>query len=269
MKLSYPIAAPDSLAQVQAFCGEYETAFEWISAQGYAGVELLVRDPQSFSVERADSLLKKWNLKVAAIGTSPMQIQDHLFLLHPDEENRAEAMARCRSLIELASYYQVPALIGKYRGQIGDAPGCRKEDQLLLFQEICDLGRKAGIRILVEPQNQTSLNNLNTIRETLEWIERIGEDNLGILADIYHMGITETSIEESLLAAKSQIGLIHMADSDRMVPGLGNLPVRRILQILEEMAYEGFISIEIRQWPDSRTAAALSAYNLRYLAGWQ
>ena len=106
MKLSYPVSAPDSQAKVQAFCGEYEAAFEWLAEHGYAGVEILVRDPAALSVERLDGLLERWGLSVSAIGTSPMQVQDHLFLLHPEEGNRREAMARCRELVRLGEYYR-------------------------------------------------------------------------------------------------------------------------------------------------------------------
>ena len=121
----------------------------------------------------------------------------------------------------------------------------------------------------MEPQNPDNINNLNTIGQALAFIRRLGLDNLGIQADIYHMGITEESVEDSLKAAGDLVGFVHMADSGRMVPGLGELPIRRILQALEGMGYEGYISMEIRQWPDSRRASALSALTLKYLHDYQ
>lgn len=269
MKLSYPVSTPDSQVKVQAFCGEYEAAFEWLAEHGYAGVEILVRDPAALSVERLDGLLARWGLNVSAIGTSPMQVQDHLFLLHPEEENRREAMARCRELIRLGEYYRAPVLIGKYRGQLADLPGCREADLDRVFREICGFASAGKVRVLMEPQNPDNINNLNTISQALAFIRRLGLDNLGIQADIYHMGITEESVEDSLKAAGDLVGFVHMADSGRMVPGLGELPIRRILQALEGMGYEGYISMEIRQWPDSRRASALSALTLKYLHDYQ
>ncbi len=266
MKLSYPIAAPDSRAQVQAFCGLYEPAFPWLREHGYTGVELLVRDPAALSVELLDRLLAENGLRISAVGTSPMQVEDHLFLIHPEEENRREAMRRCRDLVQLASYYKAPALVGKYRGQLCDRPGCGTGDMDQKFREICEYGRNWNTTILLEPQNSTNINNLNTIGETVAWLERMGQPNLGILADIYHMGVTEASIEDSLRMAAGRIGLIHMADSGRMVPGLGELPIKSVLKTLEETAYHGFISMEIRQWPDSFKASALSALTMDYLA---
>ena len=67
-----------------------------------------MRDPAALSVERLDGLLARWGLNVSAIGTSPMQVQDRLFLLHPEEENRREAMARCRELIRLGGILPGP-----------------------------------------------------------------------------------------------------------------------------------------------------------------
>lgn len=121
----------------------------------------------------------------------------------------------------------------------------------------------------MEPQNPDNINNLNTIGQALDFIRRLGLDNLGIQADIYHMGITEESVADSLKAAGNLVGFVHMADSGRMVPGLGELPIRRILQALEEMGYEA-----TSQWRSAsgRTAAgasALSALTLKYLHDYQ
>ena len=149
MKLSYPVSASDSQVKVQAFCEEYEAAFEWLAEHGYAGVEILVRDPAALSVERLDGLLERWGLSVSAIGTSPMQVQDHLFLLHPEEGNRREAMARCRELVRLGEYYRAPVLIGKYRGQLADLPGCREADLDRVFREICGFASAGNIRVLI------------------------------------------------------------------------------------------------------------------------
>ena len=80
------------------------------------------------------------------------------------------------------------------------------------------------------------------------------------------MGITEKSIPESIRRAVGRIGFIHMADSERKVPGEGKLPVGEVMKILQEEKYEGYISLEIDQMPSCEEAAERSARMLLSLA---
>jgi len=260
IKLAYPVTTPDCRGNIKALMEGYETSFFWMKEHGYDGVELLIRDADAVDVAYLDRCLKQWDLQIAAIGTSPMQIEDKLFLLHPDTDNRREALRRCDSFLKLCGYFKVPALMGKYRGQIMDnEPYCSWKYLGEIMEVIGEKAKKLGVNVLIEPQNATNINNLNTIEETLAWIADRSCDNLGILADIYHMGITETSIETSLKKAGNRVGFIHMSDSERAVPGDGNLPVLSVLSVLSDMNYQGYVSLEINQNPDSRTACARAA----------
>ena len=256
MKLAYPVASAESDGKSMAWYGAYDEIFPQLREMGYEGIELLVQNPEKTDIKRLETALGKWGLKIAAIGTSPMQGVEHLFLIHPDQAIRQEARRRCGGLLRLCARYQVPALIGKYRGQLTDEAGCKQADLELVLKDICREAGELGVQVLLEPQNSTNINNINTIGEGLEWIRRIGYGRLGLLADIYHMGITEKSICESLKMAGRQIGFIHMSDSGRKIPGEGELPLKEVMEALKEIPYEGYISLEIGQKPDSFQAAA-------------
>lgn len=259
MRLAYPVAEPAYTGKVKAYTGGYEAAFSALQKQGYQGVELLIANPDTVQKEILTEELDKFHLKLAVIGTSPMQIGEKLFLLHPDPENRREARRRMSGLIRLCAALGVPAVIGKYRGQIADAPGCREQDLEAVFKDICEEAAAADVPILIEPQNATNINNINTIQDGLDWIRRIGYGKMGLLADIYHMGITESSIADSLRRAAGKIGFIHMSDSDRKVPGTGTLPIREVMKTLEEIGYGGYVSLEIDQIPSSEAVSGQSA----------
>lgn len=271
MKLAYPVTSPEGRGKVKAFTKDYERAFPLLQEWGYQGVELLVRDPDQVDRQYLGRCLRQWNLKLAAVGTSPMQIMDKLFLVHPEESVRREARRRCSGLLRLCRDFGAPALMGKYRGQISGEPGCGREDLAECMEGICREAKDLGVQVLLEPQNASNINNLNTIDETLSWIEereRAGCGNLGILADIYHMGITEKSIPESIRRAGGRIGFIHMADSDRKIPGEGRLPVGEVMKTLQREQYERYVSLEIDQTPSSEAAAERSARALlAYVVG--
>ena len=127
MKLVYPVAEPAYTGKVKAYTGGYDDAFSSLQRQGYQGVELLIANPDTVQKECLREELERFGLKLAVVGTSPMQIGEKLFLLHPDPENRREARRRMSGLIRLCAEFEVPAVIGKYRGQIADATGCGRQ----------------------------------------------------------------------------------------------------------------------------------------------
>lgn len=263
MKLAYPVAEPAYTGKVKAYTGGYDAAFSALQKQGYQGVELLVANPDHIQIEILTEKLQQYDLQLAVIGTSPMQIGEKLFLLHPDPENRREARRRMSGLIRLCAEFGVPAVIGKYRGQIADVPGCREQDLEAVLKDICKEAASFEVPVLIEPQNATNINNINTIQDGLDWIRRIGYGKMGLLADIYHMGITEYSITDSLRQSAGRIGFIHMSDSDRKVPGTGTLPIEAVMKTLDEIEYSGYVSLEIDQIPNAMEASEQSAEFLR------
>jgi sugar phosphate isomerase/epimerase len=265
MKLSYPVLIPDTSAKVMAWCEGYQEAFRTLKKLGYEGIELLVRDPLTVNRDLLDGLLKENQLSLSSIGTSPMQKEDKLFLMDPDQGKRKEAIRRLRDLIDLAAYYQVPVLIGKYRGMVGDQSGCTLGDLQNIIEKAGQWAEDAGIDIYIEPQSEDSINNLNTVSECIAWINSLNCGNIKLLLDLYHMEQTEESIVTSLLKAINYIGMIHMSDTERLVPGYGRIPVKEVLSTLDTIGYQGYLSMEIKQHPSTLQAAELSLLSLRYM----
>ena len=73
---------------------------------------------------------------------------------------------------------------------------------------------------LLLPVRNFTWQDLNPL---LDFIGRIGGDNLGMLLDTFHMNIEEPSIEESIRRAGDRIFHFHYSDSNRWYPGAGHL----------------------------------------------
>mgnify|MGYP004463275799 FL=1 len=264
--LCYPVATPDCMGDIKAFTGGYEHAFSAIKENGYHGVELLVKNPDEVSREELNHAIEKYDLRIIAIGTSPMQIEDKLFLLHPETANRKEARRRASGLLQLCAEYHASALFGKYRGQVSDAPGCSMRDMREIMQSICDEAARHHTEILLEPQNVASLNHLNTLQEMTDFIDALGYEHLGILADIYHMEFTEESIAQSIKAAGNKIGFFHLSDSKRKIPGQGALDFSQIFEAIRRSGCVRKLSFEVDQKPDSETVVQLCAQFIKNTA---
>jgi sugar phosphate isomerase/epimerase len=91
-----------------------------------------------------------------------------------------------------------------------------------------------------------------TLRESVEWVEEIGEPNVGITYDVFNLFRSENLLEDTERYAK-MINSVHVNDwvdpprgfSDRTVPGDGILPLPEIFAALERGGFEGTYDLEI------------------------
>jgi 5-keto-L-gluconate epimerase len=56
---------------------------------------------------------------------------------------------------------------------------------------------------------------------------------------------------------------VHFADNNRKWPGSAHLDFQGIVAVLDEVGYQGYVSLEILPWPDPDTAAREAIVSLR------
>lgn len=116
-----------------------------------------------------------------------------------------------------------------------------------------------GIRLLVEPiNNRIDIPGffLNTTRQAVQILDRVGHSNLKIQYDIYHMQIMEGDLARTMKAHIDLIGHLQLADNPgRHEPGTGEINFPYLFNAIDEMGYTGWIGCEYR--PKAGTTAGL------------
>jgi sugar phosphate isomerase/epimerase len=79
------------------------------------------------------------------------------------------------------------------------------------------------------------------------------------------MALEENSVTGAFVRAGDRIGHVHFSDTNRGVPGTGNLDFLGIVKTLRAVGYDGWIAVEINDRPDIRTAAGAAAGYVRAL----
>jgi len=234
---------------------------------GYDGVELAVRDPSQVDADAIASLVSDCGLVVPAIGTGQAYIEEGMSFADPDPEIRRSAVDRIKQHVELAERFGALVIIGLIRGT------CEKrEEQGETLKRVGDCllectsyGSEHGVTLVLEPLNRYETSLLNNFRQTIDFLDEISADNVGILADSFHMNIEEPSITESLRCGASRIGHVHVADSNRQAPGRGHIDFSEFCDTLTSIGYNGFYSAEILPVPDGNSAIADAISFLRSL----
>jgi sugar phosphate isomerase/epimerase len=256
MKLSIVLSTHPAKFDAVALREDFAANVARIAALGYDGVELAVRDPALVDAGQIKATLAAHRLAVPAIGTGQAWGEEGLSFTDPDPAVRRRAVERIKSHIELAAGFDALIILGLIRGRVRPEVGREPAERWLAeaLVEVCQAGRRYGVRFVVEPINRYETDLVNTVAETLALIDRVGADNLGILLDTFHANIEEPSIVDSVRAAGQRLLHVHLSDSNRRYPGAGHTDFRPILAALHEIGYDGWLSAEILPRPDPMTA---------------
>jgi D-psicose/D-tagatose/L-ribulose 3-epimerase len=89
-------------------------------------------------------------------------------------------------------------------------------------------------------------------------LERIGEANVTIHLDAYHMNIEEKGIGRGIRAAGPRCAYLHLSKSDRGVPGTGTVDWPEVFRALAETRFSGDLVMESSVTLPPEIAVALS-----------
>lgn len=255
-RLAYTVCTPDCApGNPLAFDGPWDEALAQLPALGYDGVELQVRDAAAVDTAGLGAMLSREGLRLAAVATGHVRSDDGLTF--SDEDRHRAAIERVRRAIDMAAEFGAMVSIGSVRGAPRDAAGVERVEDAVA--QLAVHAATAGVRIVVEPQNRYVGGFLTTVRDTSAFVASGGWDNVGVLADTFHMSIEERSVTAALIHAGTRLWHVQLAERNRQCLGGGSLPLADVLATLAAQGYDGWLTMEHAQEPTSREAARRSA----------
>jgi hydroxypyruvate isomerase len=118
--------------------------------------------------------------------------------------------------------------------------------------------KAAGVKLLIEAINTIDIPGffLNTTKQALDIIEKVGSDNLFVQYDIYHMQIMEGDLARTIEKNLSRIAHVQLADNPgRHEPGTGEINYPFLYDHLDRIGYTGWVGAEYK--PNSGTVEGL------------
>jgi len=229
----------------------WREGLEEAARAGFTGVELAITDPTRVDREAVAQALKETGLRLVSITTGQAAGKEGLSLSAPEDSVRERAIERIKAHMRLAKPFDAVVIVGLLRGADGD--------RTLLVESLRECARfDPEVKLAFEPLNRYETRLINTVAEALELIEEVGAENLGILFDTFHANIEEPSFADSIRAAGEKLFHVHLADSNRWVPGAGHLPFGEVFQTLEEIGYQGGLILECFPKPSPEQLLSLA-----------
>lgn len=113
-----------------------------------------------------------------------------------------------------------------------------------VIKELAQEAARDNITIGLEFVNRYESNLLNTVQQTLDFLDLVDESNAVVHADVYHMNIEENGFRKPLLLCGDRLGYVHIGESNRGYLGDGTIAFEEVFGALADMDYTGPLTFE-------------------------
>lgn len=88
---------------------------------------------------------------------------------------------------------------------------------------------------------------MNSVVDAVSVAEEVDADNLGVMVDFFHANIEDVSVPDAIKQAGQRLMLIHLADSNRQMPGTGHIDFTRVIRELGAIDFQGYLGLSASQ----------------------
>jgi len=261
IRLCYTVATPECEdPNMLALRGPLSGSFELLACAGYAAAELMVRDPQRLDAQGIRRQASDAGLDLPAVSTGQLRKERGLQLCALDAALRAAAVDALLRVVDFAAEIGAGVVnIGTLRGHLPAGPerSAAREAAARALEAALEHAAAAGVVIALEPQCRYVSNWLNTVAESLEFLNCFSGPRPRLVFDCYHALLEERSVAAALIRAFPHLAWVQVSDSNRGAPGSAQQNFGELVRILKALGYEGYLSVECL--PTADPAAAVRA----------
>jgi D-psicose/D-tagatose/L-ribulose 3-epimerase len=131
--------------------------------------------------------------------------------------------------------------LGKYGRPLTTAG---RANVVAVLRRLAQDARTRGMTLGLEICNRYETNVINTAHDGLVLADDIGEDNVLIHLDTYHMNIEEDDLVRPVHEVGDRLGYVHIGENHRGYLGSGHLDLTAFFHALADIDYRGPITFE-------------------------
>jgi D-psicose/D-tagatose/L-ribulose 3-epimerase len=204
-------------------------------------VEIPLLRPESMDVTATRALLDRYGIGCTCSLGLPRAA--HL----PSAPEKAESFLK--SAVDVAAGLEAPVLCGVLYAHLGTLTGRPPEERELedvarVLKNVARYAAERGVSLGVEAVNRYETYLINLAGQADAILDRIGEPNVFVHLDTYHMNIEEKGFYEPIVATGERMQYIHLSESDRGTPGTGNVHWDEVFRGLKAIDYDGYLVME-------------------------
>jgi len=239
--------AVHSLLWTERFDANPEPVVKKAKAFGFDGVEFYVAPAQidTFDKERVRRALQ--DAEMGCIGCTCLDKETD-----PTSQNqmvRKKGIDHLEKVAKLLADLGGSLVTGVTYGAWGKLTGTGPTEEewkhsVETVREACRLVKGWGVTFGVEPANRFETYFINTAAAAIRFAKEVGEPNVGVHLDTFHMNIEEKNQFDPIINAGKLLCHFHCCENDRGIAGSGHVDWDAVFRALFQINYDKWITLE-------------------------
>lgn len=216
-------------------------------AMGFDALEIIPFDMDHFPAKLVRQRAHDLGLSI----TTGIGMPAHANIISPDASVREAGVEMSKRLIDLSAecgslafggvnYCGWGYLTGRMRTAEEWAWGVENYRRVAEYA----LTAAPGLVLAVETLNRFESHFINTVADGLAFARDVGQSNVKLHLDTFHLIREEDDFAGSVRSCGSQLGYVHACENQRGIPGRGLVPWLDFFRALHEVKYDGVVTIE-------------------------
>jgi D-psicose/D-tagatose/L-ribulose 3-epimerase len=216
-----------------------------LKAAGFDGVELPVAQPAGFRSTDVRRALESNGLECTVCSV----ILTEFNLVGADADVRRRTQQHIRDVVKVAADLGATLVDGPLYSPVGYLPGRRRTADewawaIEGYQAVIPALEANGMTLAIEPLNRFETYFLNTAADATALCDAVGHERVGVAFDTFHAGIEAKSIPEACRGIGRHLKHVQISENDRGTPGSGHVDWTGVFDVLADMKYDAWLTIE-------------------------
>lgn len=166
-----------------------------------------------------------------------------------DADCRRNGQAHLDWALDCAIALGAESVGGPFHAPIGYFTGSGPtEDELAYGAEahhrMAERASANGIYLSLEHLNRFETYFLNTMEQSRAYVDRVDHDAFRIMYDTFHANIEEQNQPRAIDTIAGDIGVLHISENDRGIPGRGHIDFAEIFTAVRRTGFDGWVTLE-------------------------
>lgn len=227
-------------------CGrEHDATFAMLKDAGFDGVEIPIFDREVDKYAELGKRLDALGLERIAVGARGSDDNP----ISADPAVRAEAAAATRANLDSAAALGASLICGPLHAPLGVFSGApptaeEKARSVAYLQEVAPYAEERGVTMALEYLSRFEMYLTNIAADLAALVREVDHSHCRMMYDTYHAHIEEKDVRAALQECKDVLVHVHASENDRSTPGAGQVDWETTFATLDDIGYDGWMSIE-------------------------
>lgn len=237
-----------------------DDAMAFTKNAGYDGIEIApftlakyVTEISTSERQRIRSAAERLDLAITGIHWVLVQAEG-MYLNHPDPAVRARTAKYFVDLVQFCSDLGGRIIVvGSPKQRMimeGVSPEQAWDWAAETFRDSVKAAEDRGVTICFEPLAPTETNFINTAADGVRFARQFNSPSMKIILDVKAMCSEAKSIPQIIHESQGEFAYFHANDRNLKGPGFGDVDFAPIAKALNEVGYQGWVSVEVFKYDE-------------------